>query len=163
MVLSRSLAGRAQLKAVWQQINIDLSFIPHARLEQLRDEAIIADLDDMQSMRPIKRYALATIIMYLKTSSALDNLVETFILWIRQIETQAKNNLETYRLEQANKTDELVKLFYSTLLAIKNNKTANDKINAIEAELDGKTDELIEQCREYLGLTGENHVSIQLY
>jgi hypothetical protein len=148
-----------KLKSIWQQININLNFIPHVRLEQLRDEAIVADLDDMQRMRSIKKYALATILIYMKTSTALDDLVETFILWIRQIETQAKNNLEIYRLAQATKTDAFVVFFYNTLLALKNNSSADDKVGAIEEVLGGKTDELIEQCREYLGLTGENHIT----
>ena len=53
----------------------------------------------------------------------------------------------------------LLLLLYKTLLAIKNNDTAHEKIQAIEEQLGGKTDDLIEQCREYLGLTGENHIT----
>ena len=123
---------------------------------------MIADIDDMKDMRPIKRYALATIFIYMKTASAIDDLVHVFITWIKSIEAQAKSKLEEYRLEQADKTDEYVLLLYKTLLALKNNNTAQDKIQAIEEQLGGKTDELIEQCREYLGLTGENHITWML-
>jgi hypothetical protein len=50
-----------KLKDIRQRVNINLDFIAPARIEQLRDEAIIADMDDMKEMRPVKRYALAAI------------------------------------------------------------------------------------------------------
>ena len=110
-------------------------------------------------MRPIKRYGLATILIHMKTASAIDDLIQIFITWIRKIEAQAKSKLEEYRLEQADKTDEFVTLLHNTLLALKNNDTAYEKIHAIEEQLGGKIDELIEQCKEHLKLTGENHIA----
>lgn len=151
-----------KMKALHQKVNISLDFIAPARIEQLRDEAMIADIDDMREMRPIKRYALATIFIYMKTAASLDDLVQVFIMWIRNIEAQAKTKLEEYRLEQASKTDEYVLLLYKTLLALKNNKTEHDKIRSIEEQFGGKTDDLIEQCKEYLGLTNENHITWML-
>ncbi len=150
------------MRKLRQKININLDFITPARIEQLRDEALIADIDDMKSMKPIKRYALATIFIYMKTASAIDDLVQVFITWIRNIEAQAKAKLEEYRLNQADKTDHFVFLLYNTLMVIKNNHTAQEKIDVIEKQLDGKTDEILEQCREYLGLTGENHITWML-
>lgn len=147
------------MRTLHQTINIDLSFITPARIEQLRDEAMALDIADMKKMRPIKRYALATILVYMKTTSAVDDLVQIFITWIRKIEGQAKCKLEEYRLEQANKTDGFVLLLYKTLLALKNNDAEHDKIKAIEEHLGGKADDILEQCEEYLGLTGENHIA----
>lgn len=151
-----------KLKDIRQRININLDFIAPARIEQLRDEAIIADMDDMKEMRPVKRYALVTILIYMKSASAIDDLVQVYISWIKSIEAQAKFKLEEYRLLQADKTDEYVLLLYKTLLALKNNGSAHDKVLAIEEQLGGKTDDLIEQCREYLGLTSENHITWML-
>jgi TnpA family transposase len=151
-----------RMTALSQKINISIDFIAPARIEQLRDEAIAADTDDIQEMRPVKRYALVTIFIYMKTASAVDDLVQVFIIWIRSIEAQAKRKLEEYRLSQADKTDEYVLLLYKTLLALKNNGTADDKVQAIEEQLGGKTDDLIEQCREYLGLTSESHITWML-
>jgi TnpA family transposase len=151
-----------KMKTLRQKINIGLDFIVPTRLEQLRDEALIADSDDMKAMRPIKLYALVTIFIYMKTAAAIDDLVQVFMTWIRHIEAQAKSKLEMYRLEQADKTDEYVLLLYKTLLALKSNHTAQDKIQAIEEQFGGKTDALIEQCREYLGLTAESHITWML-
>lgn len=148
-----------KLDSLRQKINFDLGFITPTRLEQLRDEAIIADVDDMKRMRPVKRYALATILIHMKSASAIDDVVQIFIIWIRKIESQAKFKLEEYRLEQADKTDGFVVTLYNTLLALKNNNTSDDKIRAIEKQLGGKIDELIEQCREHLKLTDENHIA----
>jgi TnpA family transposase len=148
-----------KMKAIRQSININLDFIAPARIEQLRDEATIADIDDMKEMRPVKRYAMAAILIYMKAASAIDDLIQVFISWIKSIEAQAKGKLEDYRLEQAEKTDGYVLLLYKTLLALKNNVSEYDKVHAIEEELGGKTDDLIEQCRVYLGLTSENHIT----
>ena len=147
-----------RLKLLRQKVDFNLSFITPARLEQLRDEAMIADIDDMKRMRPIKKYALATILINIKTASAIDDLVQVLIVWMRKIEAQAKAKLEEYRLEQADKTDDFVELLYNTLLAIKNNDTAHEKVRAIEEQLGGKIDELIDQCKEHLKLTDENHI-----
>jgi hypothetical protein len=48
------------------------------------------------------------------------------------------------------------------LLALKTKEAAKDKIQAIEKHLNGKADKIIEQCREYFGLTGENHIAWML-
>ena len=151
-----------KMKALRQAINVDLDFIVPARLEHLRDEAIVADRDDMKKMRTAKRYALATILIALKTASAIDDLVQVLVTWVRNIEATAKSKLENYRLTQADQTDGFVLLFYKLLIAYKNNKTSRDKILAMEAQLAGKTDALIEQCQDYLGLTGENHITWML-
>jgi len=151
-----------KIKALHQKININLDFIAPARIEQLRDEAMVADIGDMKSMRPIKRYALATIFIYMKTATSVDDLTQIFITWIKNIETQAKIKLEEYRLEQTSNTDEYVLLLYKTLLAFKNNETEHNKLRAIEEQFGGKADDLIEQCKEYLGLTEENHITWML-
>ena len=141
-----------------QQFDLSLDFIAPARLEQLKDEAMVTDVADMKKMRPLKRNALVIILIIMKAGAAVDDLVQIFITWIRNIETQAKTKLEEYRLKQADKTDNYVLLLYKTLLTLKSDRTAENKIQAIEDQFGGKTDALLEQCREYLGLTGENHL-----
>ncbi len=74
-----------RMRSLRQNLNINLDFIAPARIEQLRDEAIIADLHDMKEMRPVKRYALVTIFIYMKTAAAIDDLLQVFITWIKNI------------------------------------------------------------------------------
>lgn len=151
-----------KMKSILQKINVDLSFIAPARIEQLRDEAMATDMADMKKIRPLKKYALVTILIYMKAASAIDDMVQIFIKWGKNIEAQAKSKLQTYRLEQATKTDEFILLLYHMLLALKNNEAAQEKIEAIEKYLGKETDEIIEQCEEYLELTGENHIAWML-
>lgn len=151
-----------KMQLLWRKFNLNLDFIAPARIEQLRDEAMAADMDDMKSMRPLKRYALVTIFIYMKTAAAMDDLVQILITWIKQIEAQAKTKLEDYRLNHADHTDNAILTLYKILLALKNHVSEKDKIRAIEAQLGTETDALIEQCRQHLGLTGENHITWML-
>ena len=148
-----------KFKNLREQINIDLDHIVPARLEQLRDEAMVTDAADMKKMAPIKRYTLVTILIYMKAATAIDDLVQILITWLRLIENTAKRKLEEYRLKQTDKTDGFVLLLYHILLGIKNNKSATDKINAIEKHMSGDIDKTIEECKEFLGLTHEKHIA----
>ena len=147
-----------QLRALRQQLLIDVDFIAPSRLEHLRDEAMMTDCSDMRKINKVKRYALVVIFIYMKLTSAVDDLIRVFIVWIKKIENKAKEKFKNYRLEQAGKTDDFVLLLYNMLLAVENNDTPEHKIEAIEEQLGGKTETLIEECRSYLGLTGNKHV-----
>jgi len=70
--------------------------------------------------------------------------------------------LNNFVLNRQIRRTNIFHILYKTLLALKNNDTAQAKIREIEEQLNGKTDELIENCREYLGLTSENHISWML-
>ena len=153
------VAYTKKLRVLRQKIQCDLDFISPGRLEQLKDEAQIADIDDLKEMRSVKRYAIVSIFLYMKTAAAIDDLVQILINWIRKIETQAKCDLQNYRLKQGDQTDQLVLLLHNTLLAFKHHTVAQDKVYAIEAELGGKIDDIIECCKEHLGLTGDNHIA----
>ena len=155
----KSYLGHVQrLQTLRDEIRCDLDSIAPARLEQLKEEAQVADVTTMRRMRELKRYAMTVIFINMSSAFAIDDLVQIFITWTRNIETQAKYKLEEYRLAQGDKTDELITVLHDTLIAVKNNPHDTDKIRAIENTLDGKLDDLIEQCREHMGLTGENHL-----
>ncbi len=98
---------------------IDVSFIPPARLEHLYEEAMVTDRADMRKIAARKRYALVAILVYMKSASAIDDLVHIFIVWIRRLIAIAKQRLEEYRLSQAENVDDFVLLLYNMLLAIK--------------------------------------------
>lgn len=150
------------MRKLREKLNVNLDFIIPARLEQLRDEASIADMADMKKMRQQKRYALVTIFIHMKTSAAIDDLAQILITWIRNIYAQAKSKLEDYRLKQAEQTDLYVLHLYKTLLVLKESTTCEDKIRAMEKYFGDKTDTLIEQCEDYFGLTGDNHITWML-
>lgn len=146
-----------RLKQLREQLFVNVDFIAPTRLEHLRDEAMIIDQADMRKLGELKRYALVIILIYMKLTAALDDLVQVFAVWIRKIENKAKEKYEEYQLEQAEKTNSLILSFYKTLLIIEKNNTAQEKIDKIENELGGRVPELITDCREHLGLTGDKH------
>ena len=148
-----------QLQQLHQQLYIDVSEMKPARLESLRDEAISMDAAYLKKLRPIKRYALVTVFIYMKASKSIDDVVDILIKWIKQIDAQAKSNLEAYRIQEGGNIDELIRHFYNTLLAIDNNEKDREKIAAIEHELKGKQSDLIDQCKTHLGLTTTKHLS----
>jgi TnpA family transposase len=147
-----------RLKQLREQLFVNIDFINPARLEHLRDEAMITDQSDMRKFGELKRYSLVIILIYMKLTTAMDDLVHVFTLWTRKIENKAKEKYEAYQVEQAEKTNSLILWFYKTLLIIdKNNDTPQEKIDEIENQLGGKVPELISDCREHLGLTADKH------
>ena len=146
-----------RLKQLREQLFVNVDFIAPARLEHLRDEAMITDQSDMRKFGELKRYALTIILIYMKLTAATDDLVHVFTVWIRKIKNKAKEKYENYQIEQTEKTNSLILLFYKTLVIIEKNDTPQEKIDEIKNELGGKVPELIADCREHLGLTGDKH------
>ena len=91
---------------------------------------------------------------------AIDDLVQILIFWIRKIHTQAKNDLESYRLEQSEKTDNLVRILHNILINLKHHKKNKDKIKAIESTLKDKTESILQQCETHLGLVDRHHYAL---
>ncbi|MFN3233858.1 MAG: Tn3 family transposase [Gammaproteobacteria bacterium] len=146
-----------RLKQLREQLYVNIDFITPARLEHLRDEAMITDQADMRKFGELKRYALVIILIYMKLTTAMDNLVHVFTVWIRKIENKAKEKYDAYQLEQAEKTNELILSFYQTLLIINKNNTPKEKIDEIKSQFGSRISGLIEDCRKHLGLTGDKH------
>ncbi|MCD8542838.1 MAG: DUF4158 domain-containing protein [Gammaproteobacteria bacterium] len=152
----------SQLKQLRQQFLVNLDFILPSRLEHLRDEAMVTDQADMRKVGELKRYALFVILIYMKSASAMDDLVQTLLVWIRKIENKAKEKLRDYLLEHSDESDQLILTLYQILLTVKTDASAQNKLEEIEKQLGGKADEIIQACREHLGLVGDKHLSWML-
>jgi TnpA family transposase len=148
-----------RLKKIRQQFQLDINFILPARLEHLRDEAMVLDQSVVRSLEKLKRYALVVILIHMKYASAMDDLVQVLILWIRKIESKAKTRLQDYQVAQAEQSNEFILLLYNLLLTVDKQSSAQEKLEEIEKHLGGKTTEIIEACREHLGLIGDKHFS----
>lgn len=64
-----------RLKQLREKLFVDVDFIAPARLEHLRDEAMITDQSDMRKFGELKRYAMVVILIYMKVTHAMDDLV----------------------------------------------------------------------------------------
>jgi hypothetical protein len=118
------------------QLPVSLDFIVPVRLEHLREEAMVTDQADMRKVSKLKRYALIVVLIYMKLTAAMDDLVHILIVWIRQIENNAKEKLQNYQLEQAEKTNGFILLLYKMLLAIENNDTPQTQMDEIEKQFE---------------------------
>ncbi len=113
-----------QLKELQSRLYVNVDFIAPARLEHLRDEAMIIDQSDMKKVGELKRYALVIILIYMKVAKAMDDLVQVFLVWVRKIENNAKDRYEAYQFAQAEQTNSLILSYYQTLLILDRSDTA---------------------------------------
>lgn len=146
-----------RLKELREKLFVNVDFISPARLEHLRDEVMITDQSDMRKIADLKRYALVVILVYMKVTTAIDDLVHVLTVWMRQIENKAKEKYQNYQLEQAEKTNALILSLYNMLLILERKDAPKNKIAEIENQFGNKISELIEACREHLGLTGDKY------
>jgi TnpA family transposase len=142
-----------------ETLDANLENIPPSRLEYLRDAAQSLDIADLNRIRESRRYALIIIYIHIKTAMTIDDLCSIFILWIRKIGTQADLNLEKYRIKHASNTDELILAFYNMLLIMKDQKTDKEKMSAIEHELGGNIDDILEKCQAHINSTKNKSLS----
>ncbi len=151
-----------EMRKYQKKLNINFGFIPPTRLEQLMSESLAADASDMKKMLPMKRYALAAILIHMKTATAIDDLASAFIIWIRNIHTKGKNNLALHREEHMEETDNLILILYQMINAMKDNKGYRNKVRAIEGCIKDSQDKILEQCVEHLAYANDNYFSFML-
>jgi len=151
------------LRDFQKSLNINLDFIQPARIEQLMQEAMAADASDMKAMNATKRYALAVILIHMKTAIALDDITLTLIIWLRGLHNKGKENLDNYRKAHTSKTDALISVLYNMLNAYKNHDTADKKIEALQGCLpEEKIEDTLIQCSEHLSYADDNYFAFML-
>lgn len=143
-------------------LKMDISFIPPAKLEQLNTEAMALDIADMKKMMDIKMYSLIMIAIHMKVAKAIDEIVNVFLRWVKSLYASAKRQSEELIQKQAPDTDELILLLYNMLIELDNHTTEHDKIVALESCIRGKKDKALEQCRNHLKYSGNNHLKFML-
>jgi uncharacterized protein (UPF0305 family) len=104
----------------------------------------------MKSMEFKKRYALTTSLIYERSASAIDDLVEMFIKKMMNIHKNAKQELERYQLNSIKKLDELISKLRDIVSAYKADGTAEQRLSAIEAVLGNDTEEVLINCEAHL-------------
>jgi len=147
-----------QLKAWREKAPATINTIPAHRLEQFVDEAMALDSADMKNLKPVKRYALAVILLHFKLASRLDDIAAVLIRWMRKMRHDAKQALDEYTLSKKNETDNLVSILHGILLASNNAGGPSKRLKAIESSLPEDKDGIIEQCEKYLAHSGDNYL-----
>lgn len=145
-----------------QKIHVNLDDIPYARLEQFTAEAIALDASDMKYLKPDRRYALAVIFVFIKSTTSIDDLCSVLILWVRKLHTNAKLELDEYRKTHANETDNLIGLLYKLAVHVKGSETNDERLQALDNYITDRPEPIIEQCEKHLVFAGDNYYPFML-
>lgn len=151
-----------ELRKLKEQLNTSIDFIPIKRIETLVEEALSMDARDMKDMVSNRRYCLAAIFIIFKTASAIDDLVSVFIRWMRKLQTDGKESLRNYYIEQASETDGLIGLLHKILGELKSNTKAAKRIKAIENCITQGIDNAMAQCEQHMAYADDNYFPFML-
>ena len=133
--------------------------IPVTKRRQFAHEARALDVAKMARIPARKRYALAVVLIRQQYAQALDDTAELLIKLMRQLETTAQQNLLTYQMEQAQRTDRLVSCFKDVLTAM---EAEPNPWQSLQAVIGDKRQEWLDECEEHLAYAGNNYLPFML-
>ena len=124
---------------------------------QLVTEARALDVQEMRSLKPTKRYALAVLFILAQLQKALDDVAEIFIKTVRNLEHTAELRLQQYQLAHADQLEALVGQFRDVLGVLQDDTLpAEARVAKMRAALGGDPDGVLTRCNEHIAYAG-NH------
>lgn len=109
--------------------------IAATKREQLTLEARALDLSEMRALKPLKRYALAILLIQTQLEKAMDDIAEIFIKSLRSLHNSAEERLRQYHLQQAEQTELLIGQFREVLSALNEDGTGDQRIARVDESL----------------------------
>jgi hypothetical protein len=143
-----------------QQHDLPLSVfaeVPAVKLEQFAAEARSLDLYDLNRLRWSKRYALAAIVVRQQVAKAVDELTEMFLRQMHKLHTRGEEALDTYRKQQAERTDALIARLQKITRIVTTPGPADSRLLQILAALQPDPSQVLEQCMEHQAYAGNNY------
>lgn len=132
--------------------------LPPMKYKYFTLEARALDAAEMRRLRPLKRYALAVILIKAQHSKALDDVATLYERMIRSMLSSAQDRLKEHILKQQKVIDELVGKFREVLLQFRTNELPNNLVQAVTASLNGNAEYYIHQCDEHLAFANNNYI-----
>lgn len=136
--------------------------IAATKREQLTLEARALDVAEMRALKPIKRYALAVLLIQTQLEKAMDDIAEIFIKSLRSLHNTAEERLRQYHLQQAEQTERLIGQFREVLSALNEDGTGDQRVARVDESLDGDYEKWINQCDEHMAYAGNNYYPFML-
>lgn len=136
--------------------------LPQPKHRQFTLEARALDAGEMARLKPIKRYALAVLLIHSQHSKALDDVAELYLRLVRGMETGAKKQLQQYLLQHQKRVDSLIYRFRDVLSAWDQGGSAQEKLVGVEDIIQDDSERLIEQCEEHIAYAGNNYFPFML-
>jgi hypothetical protein len=131
--------------------------IPDVKIRQFANEARTLDSARLKSMESKKKYALAVSLLFVQSTSAVDDLVEMFIKKMMNIHRKAKQELEKCQLDSIKKSDELISKLKDIVIAYKMNENPNQRLAAIESIIGGDAENVLNNCEAHLATLSNNN------
>jgi hypothetical protein len=132
--------------------------IPAAKVEQFAAEARTLTAYRMQHLRGSKRYALAAALLRHRVATALDELTEMFLRRLHTLHQHAEEALETYRRQQREQTDALIRLLAEVArVVIKQPDTSEDAWATLLGLFQPDPFIILERCEAHRTHTQQSH------
>ncbi len=136
--------------------------VPIPKLKHFRDMARALDASELAELKPIKRYALATIFIRAQCGKTLDDVAELFIRLIRKLENTAQQKLTVYQFEHSQRADVLIGQLKDILDAYQVDGTDIQRMDAIKGSLATEVSILLAECEEHMAYAGRNYLPFLL-
>jgi TnpA family transposase len=136
--------------------------IPAPKLRQFRFLARALDAAEMAELKPLKRYALAVILIRSRHAQALDDAAELLIRLMQNLENTAREKLLQFQQDRSQKTDMLVGQLRDILDAYKIDGTDTQRVDAIGGTFRAEIEALMADCDELLAYAGRNSLPFML-
>lgn len=136
--------------------------IAATKREQMMLEARALDLAEMRSVKPLKRYTLAVLLIQTQLEKAMDDIADIFLKSLRNLHNTAEERLRQYHLQHAEQTERLIGQFRDVLSVLNEDGTGDQKIARVDESLHGDYERWINQCDEHMAFAGNNYYPFML-
>lgn len=137
----------------------DIKPLPVAKREQFANEARALDAAKMARLEARKRYALVVTLIHHQYAQSLDDTAELLVKMVQQLASTAEQHLQTYQLEQRQRTDRLVSCFRSVLMAM---EVGSNAVNSVQTVVGEERQYWLDECEEHLAYAGNNYLPFML-
>lgn len=136
--------------------------VPVSKRTQFVLEARALNVREMMALKPIKRYALAVLLIHAQLQKAVDDIAEIFIRSVRNMHNVARDRLKEYQLEHVEQGEALIAQFREVLTAFDDDGTDPERIEKMRGVLGDDPATWIERCDEHIAFAGNNYYPFML-
>ncbi|MCU7940988.1 MAG: DUF4158 domain-containing protein [gamma proteobacterium symbiont of Bathyaustriella thionipta] len=148
--IKRFLRHHLDLRQLYDKLPGLQGLLPYTKYRDYKEEAQVLDASDMASLNPLKRYTLAIVFIRTKYSKMLDDIAVMIIKTLQKMDNQGQQKLEEYHQLHKKRTDKLIGKFYDVLMAVSQEDTDSECMEAIREVLPENIDKLIDDCIDHM-------------
>nr|WP_255435175.1 Tn3 family transposase [Rhodoferax sp. BLA1] len=136
--------------------------IPVSKRTQFVLEARALNVREMMALKPIKRYALAVLLIHAQLQKAVDDIADIFIRSVRNMHNVSRERLKEYQLEHVAQGELLIAQFRDMLTVFDDEADEPECIQKMRTVLGDDPVKWIERCDEHIAFAGNNYYPFML-